>query len=467
MLHKKPKIFYNFEKFFSFLIFKQSPTNLGYGLIVLISMLFVSIFFLTACAKTNLGYKKYNEKYLYLKKISKDKNIHKFLDIYWKTPINEGIPPRKWPKLQKSLSPSSCMVCHYDQYAEWKESRMAHSMDAGVVGQLLLKKMTSKHWKTWVNSCLSCHSPLAEYYIKHNKYKGLDKKEKSILQHGTKEKKAMVIALNALKIPMGKGDLSVSCAACHVRYYHRFGPDIKKYMRQGKIAHGGFIPTRAFTKSYFCIKCHQLPSDNRRLKGKLFENTYYEWKNSIYAKKGISCETCHTPNGSMAFKSIYNKNFVLKAITVHLKKIKIYSNKIHTTLSLTNSGVGHDFPTYTTPKVILNIAQEKTGGNIIKNSIKRYIIGWGVSLNLQKQHFDTRLKPFQTAKLIYDYPVFNDSKYLKAWITVEPESHYIRFFKALLKIKRLPKIINILFSKALREDINSKYLLWERKRQIY
>ncbi len=438
-----------------------------YWLIVSISMLFISIFLLTACAKTNTEYKKVSKKYLYLKKLAKDKNIHKFLDIYWETPINEGIPPYNWPKLQKSLSPSSCMVCHYKQYAEWKKSRMAHSMDAGVVGQLLLKKMTSKHWKSWVMSCLSCHSPLAEYYVKHDKYKGLSKKEKNILRNGTKEKKAMVIALNALKIPIGKGDLSVSCAACHVRYYHRFGPNIKKYLKQGKIAHGGFVPTKAFTKSYFCIKCHQFSPDDRGLKGKLFENTYNEWKNSIYATKGISCETCHTPQGSMAFKSIYNKNFVLKAITIHLKKIKIYSGKVSTTLSLTNSGVGHDFPTYTTPKVILNIAQEKSGGNIINKSIKRYIIGWSVSLNLRKQHFDTRLKPFQTAKLIYDYPLLKGSKYIKAWITVKPESHYTRFFEALLKIKYLPKIIKIIFLRALKEDVDSKYLLWKRLERIY
>jgi hypothetical protein len=32
------------------------------------------------------------------------------------------------------------MACHYDQYEEWKNSRMAHSMDAGVVAQLLIKK---------------------------------------------------------------------------------------------------------------------------------------------------------------------------------------------------------------------------------------------------------------------------------------------------------------------------------------
>ncbi len=451
------------KKKFSLLIFKRPAGGLSYEPIVLISMLFISFFFLAACAKTNTEYKRVNKKYLYLKKLSKDKNTHKFLDAYWKARAHEGIPPRKWPKLQKSLSSSSCMACHYDQYAEWKKSRMAHSMDAGVVGQLLLKKMTSKHWKPWAMSCLSCHSPLAEYYIKYNKYKGLNKKEKNILRNGTKGEKAMVTALNALKIPMAGGTLSVSCAACHVRYYHRFGPDVEKYMKQGKIAHGGFIPAKAFTKSYFCIKCHQFPQDNRRLKGKLFENTYGEWKKSIYAAKGISCETCHTPQGSMAFKSIYNKNFVLKAITIHLKKVKVHSGKVTTTLSLTNSGVGHDFPTYTTPKVILSIAQEKAGGNIIRKSIKRYIIGWSVSLNLKKQYFDTRLKPFQTAKLIYDYPLLEDSKYIRAWVTVKPESHYTRFFKAFLKIKTLPKIIKIIFSSALKEDVHSKYLLWEKR----
>jgi len=466
--HKKYKSLHVLQGIFDIFRFKRLKNSLLYLPIILIPLLFASVIFLTVYvyAKVNASNQNADKKYLYLKKLAAHKNTHKFLNIYWKTPIDEGKPPYKWPEIQKSLSPSSCMACHYDQYEEWKNSRMAHSMDAGVVAQLLLKKMTSKHWKPWVMSCLSCHSPLAEYYIKHNKYKGLDKKEKYILKNGTKEKKAMVIALNALKIPMNKGALSVSCATCHVRYYRRFGPDIKKYMKQGKVAHGGFVPSKAFTKSYFCIKCHQLPSDNRRLKGKLFENTYYEWKNSIYAKKGISCETCHTPNGSMAFKSIYNKNFVLKAVTIRLKKVNINSANVQTILSLTNSGVGHDFPTYTTPKVILNVGQENIKGKVIKKSVKSYIIGWSVSLNLKKQYFDTRLKPFQTAKLIYDRPLVEGAKYLKAWIYVEPESHYIRFFKAFLKIKRLPKIIKILLSEALKQDLDSKYLLWEKRIKI-
>jgi len=435
--------------------------------IALALALLVSFFVLTACAKTKTESKGVNKKYSYLKNLSENKNTHKFLDAYWKTPVNEGKTPLNRPKIQESLSSSSCMACHYKQYTEWKKSRMAHSMDAGVIGQLLLKKMTSKHWRPWVLSCLSCHSPLAGYYVLHPaEYKGPSAKEKKILQSGAKEEKAMVIALNALKIPMENGDSSVSCSSCHVRYFRRFGPPVAKYIKEGKIAHRGFVSSKAFLSSYFCIKCHQLPRDNRRLKGKLFENTYYEWKKSIYAKKGISCETCHTPHGSMAFKSIYNKDFILKAITIRLKRVKIYSGRVNTILSVTNSGVGHDFPTYTTPKVILNIAQEKVNGNIIGKSAKHYVIGWSVSLNLKKQYFDTRLKPFQTGILIYDYPLLNGSRYLKAWITVKPESHYTRFFKAYLKMKRLPEIIRIMFLKALKGDKSSKYLLWRKRVRI-
>ncbi len=424
----------------------------------------VSLFVLTACTKTTTHPKKTNAKYIHLKNLSGNKDLQKFSNVYWETPMNEGIHSYNRTKLQGITSSSSCMLCHYKQYERWKKSRMAHSMDAGVVGQLLLKKMTSKHWKTWVNSCLSCHSPFAEYYVKNNsQYNGLNKKEKNILKNGTKAGKALVIALNALNIPMKNGASSVGCSTCHVRYFHKFGPPLKKYRKQSNMAHIGFVPTKAFLNSYFCITCHELPRNNRRLNGKLFENTYGEWKKSTYSKKDVSCETCHTPRGQMTFKSIYNKNFVLKALTIRLKKIKIYNGRINTTLSVTNSGVGHNFPTYTTPKVILSIAQEKAGGNIIDKSTKHYTIGWSVSLNLKKQYFDTRLKPFQTAKLNYNYPLFHNAKYIKAWITVKPESHYAKFFEAYLKIKQLPKIIRILFLKALKEDKNSQYLLWKQQ----
>ncbi|RZV40462.1 MAG: hypothetical protein EVJ48_00640 [Candidatus Acidulodesulfobacterium acidiphilum] len=445
--------------------FKRLKNSALYLPIILIPLLFASVIFLTiyVYAKVNVRNQNADKKYLYLKKLAAHKNTHKFLNIYWKTPIDEGKPPYKWPEIQKSLSPSSCMACHYDQYEEWKNSRMAHSMDAGVVAQLLLKKMTSKHWKPWVESCMSCHSPIGEYYVEHGGYKGLTAKEKNILKNGSKAQKAMVVALNMLKIPMGRGALSVSCAACHVRYYRRFGPGVKKYMKEGNIVHGGFVPSNAFNHSFFCIKCHQFGHDQRRLDGKLFENTYSEWKRSIYAKKGISCEVCHNPQGSMAFKSIYNKNFVLKAVTIRFKIIHINSGNVHAILSLKNSEVGHDFPTYTTPKVILYIGQENFEKEIYQKTVESYIIGWSVSLNLKKQYFDTRLKPFQTAKLIYDRPLVKAAKYLKAWVVVEPESHYVRFFKAFLKIKRLPKIIKTLMSEALKQDLDSKYILWKKQ----
>ena len=473
MKHKKYKSLQVLHSITDIFRFKRSKKIPLYTPIILIPLLFAFIIFLTVSAfyvsaKVYSRNQNFYKKYLYLKKLAGNKNIRKFLNIYWETPIDEGMPPHQWPKIQQSLSPKSCMACHYDQYEQWKNSRMSHSMDAGVVAQLLLKEMTSKHWKPWVESCLSCHSPIAEYYVKYGKYKGLNNEEKNILKGEPKEQKAMTSALNMLKIPIGKGALSVSCAACHVRYYHRFGPGIKRYIKEGNIAHGGFVPSNAFNHSYFCIKCHQFGPDQRRLDGKLFENTYNEWKRSIYAKKGISCEVCHNPQGSMAFKSIYNKNFVLKAVTIRfkIKKINIISGSVQAILSLKNSGVGHDFPTYTTPKVILHIGQENLEKKVFQKTVESYIIGWSVSLNLKKQYFDTRLKPFQTAKLIYDRPLVKKAKYLKAWVVVEPESHYVRFFKAFLKIKRLPKIIKTLISEALKQDLDSKYILWKEHTKL-
>jgi hypothetical protein len=51
------------------------------------------------------------------------------------------------------------------------------------------------------------------------------------------------------------------------------------------------VETREFlTRSEFCASCHTIIHP---LNGLRLEHTYDEWKNSIYAEKGIQCQDCH------------------------------------------------------------------------------------------------------------------------------------------------------------------------------
>jgi hypothetical protein len=66
----------------------------------------------------------------------------------------------------------------------------------------------------------------------------------------------------------------------------KFGPasDIKR-----NVAHTG-VSAEHLSKSEFCASCHTIihPVNGLRL-----EHTYDEWKNSVYAEKGIQCQDCH------------------------------------------------------------------------------------------------------------------------------------------------------------------------------
>jgi hypothetical protein len=60
------------------------------------------------------------------------------------------------------------------------------------------------------------------------------------------------------------------------------------------------VETREFlTRSEFCASCHSIVHP---LNGLRLEHTYGEWKNSIYAEKGIQCQDCHMRSVADAVK---------------------------------------------------------------------------------------------------------------------------------------------------------------------
>ncbi|HUW98245.1 MAG TPA: multiheme c-type cytochrome [Acidiferrobacter sp.] len=362
-----------------------------------------------------------------------------FLTRYWHRPLPlAGKPVPPWPRFERTLSAQACARCHKAQYDAWHASRHALAMGPGVTGQLAVAGPS--RWP-FVRSCIFCHAPgdrqwrAVRAFIAHDDH-----------------------------LLTGLAHQGVTCADCHVRHYQRFGPGLVPYLAAGRVVHNGFTPESAFTRSRFCAGCHQFHKNGTRLHGLLLENTYNEWRASRYAKTKISCQSCHMPGGHHSFLGIHSRRFVRHALTIDLRLAPDrVGHRVHATLAVTNSGVGHDFPTYTTPTVVLSIAQ-LCGKTICAGSRRQTVIARRISLDLRHQYFDTRLAPGATRTLHYHLRRRPAATALLARIVVYPDAAYVRFFRAYLAAYTLTREEHAQIERALTRDERSRYILWSQRR---
>ena len=311
-------------------------------------------------------------------------------------------------------------------------------MGPGVIAQLARAGLAHPRF---VRNCLSCHAP------------------------GHRQG-------SALKTYLAGGRLTsltrqgVTCADCHVRHYQRFGPPLLAYLAAGRVVHDGFTPESDFTRSRFCASCHQFHKSGARLDGVLLENTYNEWRASPYAKRHISCQSCHMPKGSHSFYGIHNRRFVRRALTIRMNLSQtLPGHPLRAKLSVTNSGVGHDFPTYTTPQVVVSVRQ-MCGPKACPRSTRQVIIGRRISLDLRHQYYDTRLAPGAQRTLRYQVLRAPGATAVLGRIIVYPDAAYVRFFHAYLAAHTLTPKERGLIEQALKRDELSRYVLWSRWREL-
>ena len=355
-----------------------------------------------------------------------------FLASYWHAPVSLGGAARPpWPAFETRLSARTCALCHAAQYKAWRTSRHARAMGAGVIAQLAVAGVRAR---AFVGGCLSCHAPGRRQW----------REVQAFIRGGH---------LRALARE------GVGCADCHVRHYQRFGPPLAAFIAAGSVIHGGFTPESAFTRSRFCAVCHQFHRSGARLDGVLLENTYNEWRNSSYGRAGVTCQDCHMPGGRHVFAGIHDAAFVRRAVRVGWRRSACGRLRVCAQLSLTNTGVGHDFPTYTTPKVVMRI-EELCGDRVCAKTRRQSVIARRINLELTRQYFDTRLAPGATRRLVYAMPQEAGATALAARIVVYPDAAYVRFFRAYLAHYHMTARERLLIERALNHDRHSSYVLW-------
>jgi hypothetical protein len=103
------------------------------------------------------------------------------------------------------------------------------------------------------------------------------------------------------------------------------------------------------------------------------------------------------------------------------------------TLRVESTGVGHMFPTYVTPAVVLRAELLDGGGAPIAGSREEKVIAREVELDLSRELSDTRLRPGEATELVYRRTVDPSATRLRLRVLVFPDAFYTAFFEALLR----------------------------------
>jgi len=364
---------------------------------------------------------------------------------YWDQPhATQGKAPHDWSALEANLHPEACAQCHESQFRAWRDSLHAHAYSPGMVGQF--PAMGAEEG----NSCLVCHAPLAE-----QRYRDDADMHQSLALKSTHPAGVDYHAnLNRAVLPLRHS--GVSCAVCHVRGWQRFGPpptDSGAVGHQQTAAHGGFTATHALEQSQFCASCHQFP-DTMSINGKPLENTVNEWKNSSFSRKGMTCQGCHMPDRRHEFRGIHDAGMVRKGLTFELVQQK---NSV--VLTISSTWIGHAFPTYVTPKVVISASALDADGKVLGHwqwAIVRevaYDDGW-------TEIRDTRLMPGEHRAYTVD-PLPENTSFVRYRVTVIPDYFYKGVYQELLADNMTDRARTHISHALSRADKND-YLLYEK-----
>jgi hypothetical protein len=334
-----------------------------------------------------------------------------FLERHWARPLaSQGEAPASARAHQISLSPQSCASCHAAQFEDWSRSLHSRAMGPGIMGQLVAMPAGARDEH---QDCIRCHAPLKE------------------------QADSLSAAIAGNRAVPSLHEQGVVCAACHVRGYEWYGPP----RRDGSspsgdltaLPHNGWKASAAFGDSRFCAACHQFTKDEYALNGKLLENTYEEWKTSRFAREGKSCQSCHMPGRRHLWRGIHDPEMVRGGVEIDATLPEVSGRGVAAALTIRNTGVGHYFPTYVTPRVVAEGYQEDAGGAMIADTLIEQVIARQVPLDLSREIADTRIPPDGEARLDYRAQLSRRAAALVFRVRVEPDAFYTAFYQSVLR----------------------------------
>src|SRR5262249_9777327 len=148
--------------------------------------------------------------------------------------------------------------------------------------------------------------------------------------------------------------------------------------------------------------------------------TLAEWQASPFAGRQQTCQGCHMPDRRHSWHGIHDPDTVAGGLEA---RTEVTTTELR--FSLRNSGVGHMFPTYVPPPVVLPAVALDRGGSPIPDSAAEYVIQRSVEYTRDGwvERSDTRLAPGQTAMVVLRW---EERAAARVWVEVDPDDYYRR-----------------------------------------
>ena len=337
----------------------------------------------------------------------------------------QGPPPASLAPAEASLSVLQCGRCHIKQYREWQTSLHSGAASPGLLAQI----DTGTTEDATGDNCRRCHTPLAEQ------------------QPGA----IFDVALR---------DEGVTCASCHVRAWTRHGPP-----RDGSVlSRPGYplVEQAIYERSDMCMACHQLPARGA-LNGKPLLNTYKEWLEGPYMRRGIECQHCHMSGRTHQWLGVHDRDTFRQGMRLAASAHRANTG-VTVVAELTNIGAGHYLPTTPTPAAWVRIQLIDAHGVAIEGALAEQRIGRDIYWDGKwHERGDTRIPPGETRTVARAWTGGRTGEAVLARITVEvhPDDYYEGFYVTHLRDKLVPAI-RARYEQALARARSTHYIAEQR-----
>lgn len=213
-------------------------------------------------------------------------------------------------------SAETCESCHSEVYKAWSQSRHRRSLDNAV---FLDGFAAEPHAR-----CIYCHAPLEA------------QAKAALRQRASLARERSLSSVPAASL----AHEGITCVTCHVRD----GAVMTANPEARSDAHALRHEPRLGDPS-FCASCHEflgheVVNGKSVLTGEKMQTTWTEW--STWRDRGgkSTCQECHMPGKSHAFRGAYDLDFLRGALSLRLERARGQLVAV-----LESRGVGHSFPT--------------------------------------------------------------------------------------------------------------------------
>ena len=142
------------------------------------------------------------------------------------------------------------------------------------------------------------------------------------------------------------------------------------------------------------------------------------------------------PERRHLWRGIHDPEMVKQGITISgdlPQKSYRQGETLEAIITVANTGVGHYFPTYVTPKVFVRGHLLDRNGNPLPDTFQEAIIGREITLDLSQELYDTRIPPGESSSFAYQQTLPQDEVQLKISVVVAPDHFYARFFEVMVR----------------------------------